>query len=493
MMGGTTTSTATSGTADDVLLSSTNGTSGSDDDDSAEKSTGSWDMTETIVVGEMVESSTTIKEHVRVIGLEEQIQSLLAEKVETNEVIEKQNQTIEKLTRQLAEKKDLEMENQMKATVISNQEMKIRELFDRLAQSERTVTEQFYEAEAEIAELRSAKFETSTLIREIIHAVEVLRNDFVKSSDPVKTFNVIRDGYITFEHPGLQTLADKFAIHTLHKDSAHAVDFLANSFTSEKECLVEEHAKNIIRADPSLLLKSKGLALITQKQMETILKDQQIDGDEFTLFSILQKWVSSNPNIEKDTGIKLCKYIELEYIDPLKLSTTVRSSGLVSDALLCDAYGKQATRNFFVKKRVSNDREVEKWERSNIDVLDNRTCIWKTDRVNSTVMTKDVDVYEWKFLVKGQGDVILGVSSESFDFYHDDASEFGTFMQRKSFSKESEVKFVLVTLRNKERLLYSYIDGKEWKACQECKGDDGMMVTACIRGVASVKFLGFRR
>ena len=456
-----------------------------DDDNSASRSTGSWDMTETIVIDGILESST-INEHGRVIELEEQIQKLLAEQEEKKKVIEK-------LTRQLAEKKDLEMENEMKATVISSQEMKIRELFDRLAQSERTVTEQFYEAEAEIAELRSAKFETTALIREILNAVEVLRNDSVKNSDPVKTYNVIREGYVKFEHPGLQSLADKFAIYTLHKDSTHAIAFLANACNSEKECLVEEYAKNIIRANPTLLLKSKDLVLITQKRMETILKDQQINGDEFTLFSILQKWVSLNTTIERDVGIKLCKFIDLEYIDPIKLSTTVRSSGLVSDTLLCDAFGKQAARKVFAKKRVSNDREVEKWEKSNSDVLDNRAYIWKTDRVNSTVMTKDVDVYEWKFLVQGQGDVILGVSSESFDFYHDDASEFGTFMQRKSFSKESEVKFVLVTLQNKERLLYSYIDGKEWKACQECKGDDGMMVTACVRGGASVQFLGFQR
>jgi BTB/POZ domain len=93
-------------------------------------------------------------------------------------------------------------------------------------------------------------------------------------------------------------------------------------------------------------------SILSASTLEEILKDRTIVADEYSLFELVQKWaeaVDQQPGrlpLYGDSKLfasSLVKnYIRLDWIDPELLSTSVASSGLVSDELLSEAFSLQA-------------------------------------------------------------------------------------------------------------------------------------------------------
>ena len=127
----------------------------------------------------------------------------------------------------------------------------------------------------------------------------------------------------------------------------------------------------IIRSNPNLLLETNSsLEAMTSRQLEFVLRDKQLNADEYVLFQILYKWynnnnssdagednddddgssggqrkpASSSSNSRLQDAMKLSKLIKLEYINPMELSTIVATSGIISMEQLTDAYKDQAIR-----------------------------------------------------------------------------------------------------------------------------------------------------
>jgi BTB/POZ domain len=90
------------------------------------------------------------------------------------------------------------------------------------------------------------------------------------------------------------------------------------------------------------------ISCLSAHVLETILKDGRMVMTEYDRFQILQEWVDASgdsPSTQIDrhaTAANLSKYISLENIDPIHLSTTVTASGLVTFEKLSEVYKNQA-------------------------------------------------------------------------------------------------------------------------------------------------------
>jgi hypothetical protein len=202
--------------------------------------------------------------------------------------------------------------------------------------------------------------------------------------------------------PTMVALVDAAQYYELFKLRAKAEEFIATMLQEDphlalsmlKACqshgaavaAVQELCLAVVKASPRVFLKGGGggnttnviksrstiggindsiIGLMSTTQIETLLKDHKFQGDELTLFLMLEAWVnggveeeeegSSEETKEDDTtttpasrkgrttrAIQLAKHLRLELIDPIELSTIVAQSGLVSPDQLCNAYASQA-------------------------------------------------------------------------------------------------------------------------------------------------------
>jgi hypothetical protein len=112
---------------------------------------------------------------------------------------------------------------------------------------------------------------------------------------------------------------------------------------------LEKLATGTIRNSPTALLEGGGsISLLSSSRLVEILKDKKLRTDKYTLFLILHAWAGegdgdAKPPPEDDEEQKsradhkrkvaaLTKHLSLELIRPSDLSTTVKTSGLVTDS-----------------------------------------------------------------------------------------------------------------------------------------------------------------
>jgi hypothetical protein len=214
----------------------------------------------------------------------------------------------------------------------------------------------------------------------------------------VQTIVALMDAATYFELPNLCRKAREAASAAMEKEPALSGAFLAACDTQRSLAasdLVKSASKNI-RANPKLLLEEGAeLAQLSADRMEEILKYNTLFADEFTAFLILQAWsnaleeephhqqvedpnptVSAVDNSDSDSRRKiatqLVEHIALDQISPSDLSTTVATSGLVTNEQLLEAYKAQALtiiteKNLNASPTQENNtyRHVPEWKRSN--------------------------------------------------------------------------------------------------------------------------------
>jgi hypothetical protein len=117
----------------------------------------------------------------------------------------------------------------------------------------------------------------------------------------------------------------------------------------------------MIRSYPALVGKRQG------PSFERRMHQDGFDGSKETdicveSISCVAKWYLGSKQSRRKVIHELVQHISLECIDPLELSTTVRSAGFVSDSMLCDAYAKQAANkdDEASKKAANKDAEASK-------------------------------------------------------------------------------------------------------------------------------------
>lgn len=84
---------------------------------------------------------------------------------------------------------------------------------------------------------------------------------------------------------------------------------------------------------------------LSQDTLEEILKDKKVEASEFELFSLLLSWAERSLQVRKPVAKQMVHRIQLDRINPVNLSTVVKSSGLVTSDQLLEAYEKQALKH----------------------------------------------------------------------------------------------------------------------------------------------------
>ena len=428
--------------------------------------------------------------------------------------IEEQAAQIEDLTKQMSDGKndDLVAENLMKSTIITDHETKIQEI-------ECLLDLQKYEASEALRAVMNVSLSKDIASH---HGVTTDNEDKIGIDDKpiMETFNTIMKASIAFGIPQLVEIADTFVASAIEKDSTQAVAFFINhdlhqeTFSSLPRPVSSINlALECIRSDPKILVGSSVVHLLNPARIESILMDQEMKTDEFTLFCILSKWSEYKEERNEETqeqrfkvAKSMSKLISLECIDPVKLSTFVRSTGLVTDNELCDAFGKQAKAGSVERKfrksststkRTNNTKSSSlikaNWEKSGLDVLAGTKNGWFTDQISDRCMKKD-ELHVWKFCVEETGPVLFGVASASYDPIFDPVNQFGVFLPRTNISKGS---IVVLTLH--ENFLSATINDSRWADVTHTTGrrdctdyiPEGLFVAASVQNGAKVQFLGF--
>ena len=443
-----------------------------------------------------------------------EIDNLRKGNCDKTKTIEEQAAQIEDLTKQMSDGKndDLVAENLMKSTIITDHETKIQEI-------ECLLDLQKYEASEALRAVINVSLSKDIASH---HGVTTDDEDKIGIDDKpiMETFNTIMKASIAFGIPQLVEIADTFVASAIKKDPTQAVAFLINhdlhqeTFSSLPRPVSSINlALECIRSDPKILVGSNVVHLLNPARIESILMDQEMKTDEFTLFCILSKWSEYKEERNEETqeqrfkvAKSMSKLISLECIDPAKLSTIVRSTGLVTDSELCDAFGKQAKAGSVERKfrksststkRTNNTKSSSlikaNWEKSGLDVLAGTKNGWFTDQISDRCMKKD-ELHVWKFCVEETGPVLFGVASASYDPIFDPVNQFGVFLPRTNISKGS---IVVLTLR--ENCLSATINDSRWADVTHTTGrrdctdyiPEGLFVAASVQNGAKVQFLGF--
>ncbi|KAG7355166.1 BTB Ketch domain containing protein [Nitzschia inconspicua] len=504
---------------------------------SSQSTSSSWDLAESTTCSagtQTNDGSTEATSSIRLVELEHevallktQMDILRAENEEKTVTIDKQRKEFDTSLKRKNEK--LHSKSFLLAQkngVIRDQQEEIQDLLKKLEETDNgeDVTVQFYEAEEEIAKLRDEKSEACKVIQELLYASNTIHGERLHNGDgsPVTTFTTLVKGSDVFSMEELQIVAHKFAIHVLADDPHLAVDFLANAFidlpVSDTTERIREKCLEIIRSNPSMLLETKQTDCLDDRCIEAIVKDPCMQADELTLFRVLHHWYLAEEEKREDICRNLVQYIKLQHIDPVELATTVRSSGLVSDTLLCDAYGMQAenknlSENFHVVRALAYCNQnntigaelkgVETaptqsllyasadWGEAKSDILcgdKENGSIWITDMITSQPFRQN-GTYSWKIGVEETGEVIFGLTNASYCLQEHHVTQFGSFLPRRHFGKGTIVCFRL-NIEGRNKRMSTSIDGEEWISDMAVNVNSAVVVTACVRYGASVKFLG---
>lgn len=225
----------------------------------------------------------------------------------------------------------------------------------------------------------------------------------------------------------LTEAANYFGLRNLHKMAENCLNsemkkqpglaFVALVACEKRPAIadgVEKRARRIIRSSLSEVLDGNGdfLVVATPSLLESILKDDKMETDDYTLFLLLKKWADADGSERLGTAAELTKFLRLNRIDPSELSTSVQHSGLVTVQQLFEAYQKQAlllqARLGVSFKQPRTTRAV--WETSNDAVIAGKDVY--VEQLNCPVMLSGV--HKWTIKaekIDGQGKMGLGVIS----------------------------------------------------------------------------------
>eukprot|EP00584_Thalassiosira_punctigera_P004372 CAMPEP_0172535028 /NCGR_PEP_ID=MMETSP1067-20121228/7195_1 /TAXON_ID=265564 ORGANISM="Thalassiosira punctigera, Strain Tpunct2005C2" /NCGR_SAMPLE_ID=MMETSP1067 /ASSEMBLY_ACC=CAM_ASM_000444 /LENGTH=758 /DNA_ID=CAMNT_0013319917 /DNA_START=197 /DNA_END=2473 /DNA_ORIENTATION=- len=89
------------------------------------------------------------------------------------------------------------------------------------------------------------------------------------------------------------------------------------------------YALEYMRESPLTTLLSEGTIFLSINSIEAILRDQEMDMDETTMFHVLNSWVKQDEDCNKEAGRALVPNINLSYIKTDYLNNVVRKCGFV--------------------------------------------------------------------------------------------------------------------------------------------------------------------
>jgi hypothetical protein len=486
--------------------------------ENSSQSTPSWDFAESISsTGIPIDNSIQVIEKrttsLRVAELEQQIallksqvESLRAENIEKFNVIQDQMKVIEELEKFRDGSGEMSDGFSTKATLLVDREAKIQQLKkEQENEALEDVIVDVFEEEEKSKKLMIEKHQASLVVKVLLDINLELLGSPAKlpiesfHSEPSGLFQTLVKGAEVLEMDLLLEFAQAFASRALEVDSKWVVAFLSTFLANKPDLYskdpVATKCLKMIRSDPTLLLESNKVSILSAECIKMLLKDPTMQTDELTLFRVLLQWYSGSQQNRKEVSHGLVQYIALELINPVELSTTVRSSGFVSDSMLCDAYGKQAMNKDLAKGnkiRTAPEYTNAKWDALDSDVLIGKPPHgWSIGTISSRVM-KDIGFHTWDMILEESGEVIFAVSNALKGCPRLNSFNHQQFMPQRFIEKGSFVSCQLFISRGVTRSLSLSINGYEFVSDLKVQIDGDLTVTVCVRKGAAVKFVGFK-
>mmetsp|Transcript_23707 Transcript_23707/g.34938 ORF Transcript_23707/g.34938 Transcript_23707/m.34938 type:complete len:304 (-) Transcript_23707:1139-2050(-) len=209
---------------------------------------------------------------------------------------------------------------------------------------DRMLTGNFLESKSEIVDIVGFN---GTVLRAVVEYIYTdscaLWNDVKTKPDALNAKNlmILAAAAEYFDLPNLKNQTRQVALGILRSHPSMATIFLEEC-QSHKFSELERFAWKVIRSNlPSAWTSdaahSLGVALI-----EEIIQDDKTSASELQLFQLIQSW-AGNDSGRKNTAKQLIKkHIRLENIDPSDITSTVKSSDLVTVKQVSAAFEAQA-------------------------------------------------------------------------------------------------------------------------------------------------------
>lgn len=100
---------------------------------------------------------------------------------------------------------------------------------------------------------------------------------------------------------------------------------------------IKRYAIDTLREMPMDTLLAGGVQWMKEESLEAVMRDQDMDVDEFYMFKILNAWVHSDLDGRMPVARRLARHIELKFIDPELLVTEVKRSTYFADKEITEA------------------------------------------------------------------------------------------------------------------------------------------------------------
>jgi hypothetical protein len=381
--------------------------------ENASQSTPSWDFADSFCSSDTPSENdvsviiyTAMEQQIAL--LKSQVKSLRAKNVkkfnvirEQKKVMQDQKKVIEELESFRDENGEISERHFVKAKLHLDQVGMVHVLTEELQENEAVndVTNKNFEVEEENKKLRNEKSQASLVLKVLLDINMELLGSPAKlpiesfHSEPSGLFQTLVKGSEDLEIDLLFEFAQAFASRALEVDRNWAVAFLLSKPFVGSNDPVTMKCLEIIRSDPALLLENEKVHLLSAECIKMILIHPEKQRYALTLFRVLQKWYLGSKQSRRKVCQDLMQYIALECIDPMLLSTTVRSAGFVSDSMLCDAYAKQAASKDAeaTKKAANEDAEANK-KAANKDNEANKRAANKNAEANKKAANKGAEV-----------------------------------------------------------------------------------------------------
>mmetsp|Transcript_16738 Transcript_16738/g.35372 ORF Transcript_16738/g.35372 Transcript_16738/m.35372 type:complete len:1101 (+) Transcript_16738:261-3563(+) len=100
---------------------------------------------------------------------------------------------------------------------------------------------------------------------------------------------------------------------------------------------IKRYALDTMREMPMDTLLDGGVRWMKEGSLEAVMRDQDMDVDEFYMFKILNAWTVVDRVTRLPVAQRLSGNIELKFIDPELLATTVKDSGYFEESVIDEA------------------------------------------------------------------------------------------------------------------------------------------------------------
>jgi len=100
---------------------------------------------------------------------------------------------------------------------------------------------------------------------------------------------------------------------------------------------IKRYAIDTIREMPMDTLLAGGVQWMKEESVEAIMQDQDMEVDEYYMFTILKSWVKADTKARMTVAQRLSQHIELKFIDTELLMNQVKASGYFAEKDIIEA------------------------------------------------------------------------------------------------------------------------------------------------------------